>query len=187
MFGISTIWTIVQGPLHSRSLHDSHFSSPLFCLLYLLPLCSYPNLYSSSGIPSLVLFILNPSLPSSFPPSFSHVLILSYCHPPVPLCVWSPLEAKLHCHKELVTQKHIYPRTQLFHEPSMQNSEQVPFCNITWMGKMYYGFCNISSCYTIQIEIKCERSFITYRIQLPYQLRNPILHRCSSVPSSILH
>jgi len=140
-----------------------------------------------TGIPSLVLFILNTSLPSSFPPSFYPILILSYCHPPIPLCVWSPLAVKLHCHKELVTQKHIYPCTQIFHEPSMQNSEEVPFYNIARMGKMYYGFCNISSYYTIQLEIKCEGSFITYKIQLAYQLRSPILHHCSSVPSSILN
>jgi hypothetical protein len=69
MCGISTIQNIVQVPLHSGSLHDSPFPAPVFYLLYLLPLRSTPNPYSSSNTTSSVLCILNPSLPSSFIPS----------------------------------------------------------------------------------------------------------------------
>jgi len=91
---ISMIWTIAQGSLHSGSLRNSFFSAPTFHLLYLLPLCSSLKSSSSSGITSLVLCILSPSLPSSSLSSFSPILILSSCHPPIPLCAWSPLSSQ---------------------------------------------------------------------------------------------
>jgi hypothetical protein len=109
MCGISTIWKIVQGPPSSGSLHGSPFSAPIVFLLYLLPLHNYKILSSSSSVPSPSLCILSPSHLSSSLPSFSHVLRLSSCHPPFPLCARNPLAIILHVHNALVTQQHLYP------------------------------------------------------------------------------
>jgi len=129
MCGTSTILIVLQGPLHSSSLHNSHFSSLVFHLLYLLPPHNTLNSSSSSSITYLVLYILNPSLISSSLPSFSLVLRLSSCHLLVPLFVKIHLEVRLYFHHTLVTQQHICPCTQLFHEPSTWTFEEVPFYN----------------------------------------------------------
>jgi hypothetical protein len=123
MCGISMICIIAQGPLPYGSLRDYTFLAPIFHLLYLLPPHISQNSSSSFGIPSLDLCILSPSLPSSSLPSFSLVLRLSSFHPPVPLCAQIPLAIGLHGHHTLLTQKHLYPRTQLFHEPLSQTFE----------------------------------------------------------------
>jgi hypothetical protein len=99
----------VHGPLHSGSLRGSPFSAPIFCLLYLLPLPNTPNLSSSSSYTtSSVLYILSPSLPSSFISSLFPTFKQSSCHPPVPLCAWCPLAIGFHCHHSLVSCNKIF-------------------------------------------------------------------------------